>query len=193
MVIARRGSCGPGFVRDARESVGVSGSGRGLLARGAPWLRGRASAAGSGGPLPGLSDLELPGRLLLAGVGWVGAARQQAVHPGQAVFILKRAARFGRGSCGCVPCCCSPQLLWALRNLQPQKCGWTPSPFSVVRVGQASSDLCRKTYSCKASVPPVVQTIRTFVFGSWGGQLSTASWAQSVNSRWFCPWLPFLQ
>lgn len=119
MVLAGRGSCGPGFVRKARESVGVSGSGHGLLARGAPWLRGWASAAGSGGPLPGLSVLELPGRLLLAGVGWVGAASRQAVRPDQAVFILKRAARFGRGSCGCVPCCCSPQLLWALRNLQP--------------------------------------------------------------------------
>lgn len=166
MVLAGRGSCGPGFVRKARESVGVSGSGHGLLARGAPWLHDWASAAGSGGPLPGLSVLQLPGRLLLAGVGWVGAASRQAVRPGQAVFILKRAARFGRGSCGCVPCCCSAQLLWALRNLQPQKCGWAPSPFSVVRVGQASSDLCRKTYSCEASVPPVVQTIRTFVSGS---------------------------
>lgn len=167
-MLAERGSCGLGFVRDARQSVGVSGSGRGLLARGAPWLRGRASAAGSGGPLPGLSDLELPGRLLFGrrGVGGGCEPAGCASRARQAVFILKRAARFGRGSCGCVPCCCSPQLLWALRNLQPQKCGWTPSPFSVVRVGQASSDLCRKTYSCKASVPPVVQTIRTFVFGS---------------------------
>lgn len=131
-MLAWRGSCWPGFVHEARESVGVSWSGRGLLARGAPWLRGRASAAGSGGPLLGLPDLELPGRLLLAGIGWVGAASRQAVRPGRAVFILKRAARFGRGSCGCVPCCCSPQLLWALRNLQPQKCGWGPPPPSVL-------------------------------------------------------------
>lgn len=60
-----------------------------LLARGAPWLRGRASAAGSGGPLPGLPDLELPGRLLLPGMGWVGAASRPAVRPGQAVFYFK--------------------------------------------------------------------------------------------------------
>lgn len=49
--VAGRGSCGPGFVREARESVGVSRSGHGLLAHGAPWLRRWASAAGSGGPL----------------------------------------------------------------------------------------------------------------------------------------------
>lgn len=60
--------------------------------------------------------------------GW-GLRAGRLCIPGQAVFILKRAARFGRGSCGCVPCCCSPQLLWALRNLQPQKCGWTPLPL----------------------------------------------------------------
>lgn len=166
MVLAERGSCGPGFVRDARESVGVSGSGGSLLGMVRPGF--------AAGPLrqarvvlyTAFQTWNSLGACCLAGVGWVGAASRQAMHPGQAVFILKRAARFGRGSCGCVPCCCSPQLLWALRNLQPQKCGWTPSPFCVVRVGQASSDLCRKTYSCKASVPPVVQTIRTFVFGS---------------------------
>lgn len=100
MVLAGRGSCGPGFVRDARESVGVSESGRSLLARTAPWLRGRASAAGSGGLLPGLSDLELPGRLLSAGVGWVGAASRQAVHPDQAVFILNVLPASGAAAVG---------------------------------------------------------------------------------------------
>ncbi|MEJ1271566.1 hypothetical protein NN561_002407 [Cricetulus griseus] len=49
MVLAGRRSCEPGFVREAGESVGVSGSGYGLLAHGAPWLLGWASAAGSGG------------------------------------------------------------------------------------------------------------------------------------------------
>lgn len=81
--VAGRGSCGPGFVREARESVGVSRSGHGLLAHGAPWLRplglcGRLGWSSN----PAFSVLELPGRLLLAGVGWVGAASRQAMRPG---------------------------------------------------------------------------------------------------------------
>lgn len=143
-------------------------SGPGLLARGAPCFRGRASAAGSGGPLPGLSDLELPGRLLLAGVGWVGAASRQAVHPGPGCLYFKT-------------CCplrarqlwvCSMLLLTAaaVGATQPSaaKMRLDPPPpsvlFGLARPPVTSAE--KRTVARLQSIPPVVQTIRTFVFGS---------------------------
>lgn len=132
-------------------------SGRASLGAG-PWPQGLAdlaSAARRAGALWGAALRELEFPLLLPGCGsGVGGGSvpcrgqrvRQAVHlGGQDVFYFKTCNGLrGRGSCGCVTCCSHQQLLWALRNLQQQKCSaLPPPPFRVVGFSQTSSDLCR--------------------------------------------------
>lgn len=125
---------GPGFVPGAQGVGGRLQVGSWLPARGASGSATRPLRQARAGPSWGPRDLELSWGLPVARLVWVGADSGQAVRPGQDVFILNRTAGSGRGSCGCVPRCFSPQLLWALRSLQRQKCGEVPSPFSVARI-----------------------------------------------------------
>lgn len=152
---ARFAGLGRGGVRGRfvpAQGVGTRVSGCG------PWPQGLAdlaSAARRAGALWGAALRELEFPLLLPGCGsGVGGGSvpcrgqrvRQAVHlGGQDVFYFKTCNELrGRGSCGCVTCCSHQQLLWALRNLQQQKCSvLPPPPFGVVGFSQTSSDLCR--------------------------------------------------